>query len=241
MVQLVRAEEEAPDEEAADTVPQTSKTLIKFDSSKNEITIEFKGSIKLDTLKNPANYLLNGKTLQAWGLTSADIEHVEETNAAGDVIAQFAVFEVPTDSVPADGDVELRVYGVTNEAGGMMTQVVTDIFLLDTTRPVVQDAVVAGQRQIILTFNEEVQYREGQSAIAAAKNFNVSAGSTPLTVLEATIADRTITLNLGSDIPATGNIVVEIVEDGSGNILIIDTSQNKNPLNDDLPISVRRD
>jgi len=240
VVQKVRAKEETPGEETPDTVPQTSKTLIHFDSAKNEVVIEFKGTIKLDTLKNPANYMLNGKTLKAWGLTSNDIEYVQEFDGT-DVIAQYAIFKVPVDSVPADGDVELRVYGVTNLAGGMMTEVVTDIFLLDTTRPVVLDAVVAGQRQIILTFDEEVQYREGQTAIAAAKNFEVKAGSTTLTVLEASVSDRTVTLNLGSDIPATGNIVVKIVEDPSGNILIIDMSQNKNPLNDDNPISVRRD
>ncbi|MEA5024016.1 MAG: SwmB domain-containing protein [Desulfitobacterium hafniense] len=239
VVQKVKAKPDAPGAVGADTVPQTSKALIVFDSSKNEVTIEFKGTIKLDTLKNPNNYMLNGKTLKAWGLTANDIEYLQEYNGT-DVVAQYAIFKVPTDSVPANGDVELRVYGVTNEAGGMMAEVVTDVYLLDTTRPMVLDAVVAGQRQIILTFDEPIVHREGQSPIAAAKNFSVKAGTTTLTVLEARVADRAVTLDLGSDIPDSGNIIVKIVEDASGNILIIDGSQNKNPLNSDNDISVRR-
>ncbi|MGI6427829.1 MAG: hypothetical protein ACOX0L_09550 [Natronincolaceae bacterium] len=62
-------------------------------------------------------------------------------------------------------------------------------------------------------------------------------------VLEARLVDgeRKVTLQLGIDITATtGDIVIEIVEDASNNINIIDQAKHKNPLKDGYPISVTR-
>ena len=63
-------------------------------------------------------------------------------------------------------------------------------------------------------------------------------------VLEARVVDgeRKVTLQLGIDITATsGEIVVVIVEDASGNINVIDQAKLKNPLKDGYDINVRRD
>lgn len=217
-----------------DAVPQTSKELIKFNTTTNELKIEFTGAIDPDTLKNPDNYKLNGKLLSAYGMTSADIKYVVDNKGTLlDVTddQRYAVFTVPTNSVVADGDVAIEVMNVANPDGGKMTPVVTKIFLLDNTEPLVIASNIEGQRQIKLSFDEPVEFKAGADKIAAAKNFKIMAGDVQLTVLEATVSGtNSVTLNLGSDIPATGSLTVEIVEDQNGSVLIQDTSSNKNPL-----------
>lgn len=236
--------EEEPEDPTTseDAVPQTSKELIDYDADKNELVVEFTGAIKVDTLKDPANYELNGKTLAEWELTSDDITYKVDTDSNGNIVAKYAVFEVPQDSVPADGDVQFIVEGVTNPDGGMMTEVITQVALLDNTRPISIEEVVSGQRQIIMTFDEPLYFREGANEFTAAKNFEVTFNDSVVTVLKATVVDgeRTVTLDLGSDIPDTGDITIQVIEDANGNINIIDESQNKNPLNSDEIYTIER-
>lgn len=235
-------EDQKPVDEIEDAVPQTSKELIEYDADKNELWVEFTGAIKLSTLKNPDNYTLNGKTLAQWGLTSDDIAYHVKNDADGKVTNKYAVFTVPTNSVEVDGDVAFEVKGVTNEQEGMMAPVSTQVALLDNTCPVAIEAKLMGQRQLLLTFDEPVAYREGANKTAAAKNFKVMIGDTQSTVLEAVVEDgeRTVTLNLGTDITDTGVITVQVMENESGNILIIDTAKNKNPLNSEKVYTVDR-
>jgi len=230
-----------------DTVPQTSKELITYDQDTNEISVEFKGGlIDLATLKKAANYTINGKTLAAWGTKDSDIKYKQVKDGSGNVIKQFAIFEVPQDSVPQDGDVQIIVNGVKNLFGGTMTKVETEVALLDNTRPVVLKAYKQGDYQIVLEFDEPLEYKELSNEFTAAKNFIVKINGVEMqgAVLEARVVDgeRKVTLQLGIDITATaGEIVVVIVEDASGNINIIDQAKLKNPLKDGYDINVRRD
>ncbi|MGI6427828.1 MAG: hypothetical protein ACOX0L_09545 [Natronincolaceae bacterium] len=159
-VVLYKIGEKPASEETEGLVPQTSKEMIKYDQDTNEMSIEFKGEIDVATLKKAANYTLNGKTLAAWGTKDSQIVFKQEVNALGDVTAQYAIFEVPQDSVPRDGDVQIIVEGVKNKVGGTMTQVIADVALLDNTRPVVTKAVKQGDNQIILTFDEPLEFKE---------------------------------------------------------------------------------
>lgn len=235
-----------PDPEPVTYVPQTSKELIYFDASNNQIWVEFTctdGSINLDTLKSKNNYILNGKSIAAWDAelgTNTQIDYVVKDGK------HFATFVVPQDSIQQDGDVEFTVQGVAHPQGGTMTPVTTVIAVLDNYRPVVIDAKATGQRQIVLTFNEPLQYLVDSSPepdqFSAANNFKVTCNGVELTVLEAVLpelllgghnnvpSDRELTLNLGSNIPDTGDLKVEIVKDQNGNLLLIDMSENRNPM-----------
>lgn len=230
-----------------DTVPQTSKELITYDQDTNEMSVEFKGGlIDLDTLKKAANYTINGKTLAAWGTKDSDIKYKQVKDGSDKVVQQFAIFEVPQDSVPQDGDVKVVVNGVKNLFGGTMTKVETEVALLDNTRPVVLKAYKQGDYQIVLEFDEPLEYKELSNEYTAAKNFIVKIDGVEMqgSVLEARVVDgeRKVTLQLGIDITATaGEIVVVIVEDASGNINVIDQAKLKNPLKDGYDINVRRD
>lgn len=230
-----------------DTVPQTSKELITYDQDTNEMSVEFKGGlIDLATLKKAANYTINGKTLAAWGTKDSDIKYKQVKDGLDNVVQQFAIFEVPQDSVPQDGDVKVVVNGVKNLFGGTMTKVETEVALLDNTRPVVLKAYKQGDYQIVLEFDEPLEYKELSNEFTAAKNFIVKINGVEMqgSVLEARVVDgeRKVTLQLGIDITATaGEIVVVIVEDASGNINVIDQAKLKNPLKDGYDINVRRD
>lgn len=237
----------APGAIEPDTVPQTSKELITYDQDTNEMSVEFKGGlIDLDTLKKAANYTVNGKTLAAWGTKDSDIKYKQVKDTNDVVVQQFAIFEVPQDSVPQDGDVKVIVNGVKNLFGGTMTKVETEVALLDNTRPVVLKAYKQGDYQIVLEFDEPLEYKELSNEFTAAKNFIVKIDGVEMqgSVLEARVVDgeRKVTLQLGIDITATaGEIVVVIVEDASGNINVIDQAKLKNPLKDGYDINVRRD
>ncbi|AGL03685.1 SwmB domain-containing protein [Desulfoscipio gibsoniae] len=149
---------------------------------------------------------------------------------------------MPQDSVPSDGDVAFSVEGVTNPDGGMMTKVNTEVALLDNTRPVSIKTRSVCQRQIIMTFDEPLNFRENANEVTAAKNFKVKIGSSTITILKAAVVNgkRTVTLDLGSDLPDAGDITIKVVADANGNINIIDASQNKNPLNDDMTYTIDR-
>lgn len=228
----------------SDAVPQTSKKLITYNKVKNEMSVEFTGSIDVNTLKNPANYTLNGKTLSDWGMTSSDITYVYDNNGTADTTDdhQYARFTIPSGSVAADGDVAFSVANVANKLGGKMTQVDTQVALLDNTKPIAIQQTVSGQRQLVLLFDEPIQYKAGLDKIAAAKNFKVMCGSTQLTVLDATIdsSNRQLTLNLGTDIPTTYNVTIQVVPDTNNDILIQDMSENHNVLDSSKIYTITR-
>lgn len=220
-----------PEEEA---VPQTSKQLIFFDEATNTLRIEFTGTIDVATLKNPENYSLDGKTIAQWDKalgTDTEIKYVVD----GD--HQYAVFEIPQDSIQEEGDYELIVSGVAHPDGGMMTPVEATVRLVDNYRPEVIEAVVTGDSQILLTFNEPIRYfidTEETDAHAVANNFIVMVDGNRWYVDTAVLPDgedndREIVLN-GTKLPETGDITVEIAEDQNDNILVIDFSPLKNPM-----------
>jgi hypothetical protein len=217
------------------TVPQTSKELIWYDEAQDMVNVEFTGTIDATTLKNPANYTVNGQKLTSYGVTSSDIIYDVSHGR------QFAKFKMPKNTIAHDGDYKFEVEGVCNPVGGMMTKVETTIKLHDNTLPYITEAKVTGQREIQLTLNEGIKYFVEEVPTAdkysAAKNFSVTKGVFNYTVLEAikpTIIDpngRTITLVLGSDLPEdiTG-LQVTVVPDQNGNVLFIDESTNRNTL-----------
>lgn len=223
-------------------VPQTSKERIRYDAPTNALWVEFTGTIDVATLKNPNNYSFNGKTLQAWNQelgTNTAVQYVVD-NSDSEKVRQYASFIIPQDSIREDGDYAFSVEGVASPDGGTMTPVETVVGLRDNYRPVVVESKVTGERQLLLTFNEPVQYLVDPvvraDSFSTAKNFKVMAGNVQLTVLEAVLPEvnnpskRELTLNLGTNIPATGDITVEIVPDQNANILIIDKAQNRNPI-----------
>lgn len=239
---------------ADDAVPQTTKELISYDKDKNVMTVEFTGQLNSSndfaanpgSVKNPANYIFNGKSLKAWDSTATVDYVVDNQGTVADLTddRKFAEFELPTDSVAYDGDIPFTVQNVTNLAGGTMTKIDTIVYVLDNTRPVVIDAVMSGDKQIVLTVNEPAFYLVDDMLIgdevSAARNFTVKAGNTPLTVNKAVIDinnKRTITLDLGSVI-IDGALTVTIGNDQNGNILIVD--KNDNPLINGSVITVRR-
>jgi hypothetical protein len=225
----------------AEHVPQTSKQLINYDEPTNSMKIEFTGTIDVTTLKNKNNYSFDGKTLAAWDAllgTNTVIDYVVD-NSNPEEVHQYAVFKIPQDSIQEDGDYAFKVEGVSHPNGGTMTPVETVVRLRDNYRPVVTSAVVTGDRQIKLTFNEPIRYHVDPAMHAdphsTANNFLVRIGDAAWTVDTAVLPsgmdnDREIILNLGNVIPATGRITVEIVKDQNNNILVIDLSTNKNPM-----------
>lgn len=240
-----------PDPIPPEVVPQTSKELIRYDEPTNSLWIEFTGTINIPSIEDENNYKLNGKTIAEWNSflgTNVEVDYVVD-NSDPENIRQYAVFEIPQDSIEESGDVPLVVSGVSNNDGGTMTTVTTVVRLHDNYRPVVLDAEIMGQRQIKLTFNEPIRYHVdpvvGADKFSAAKNFKAYANGVELTVLEAVLpavsgtSDRELTLNLGSNIPEEETIYVEVVEDQNGNILIIDKSPNKNPMKLDIYECVR--
>ncbi len=226
-------------------VPQTSKQLINYDEPTNSMRIEFTGTIDVATLKDKDNYTLDGRTIAEWDNqlgTNTVINYVVD-NSNPDNVRQYAVFEIPQDSIQEFGDYSFKVQGVSHPNGGTMTPVETVVRLHDNYRPVVVDAVVTGDRQIKLTFNEPIQYHVDPEVDAdphsTANNFLVEIGGVKYTVDTAVLPvvsdnDREIILNLGNVIPETGSITVEIVDDQNGNILVIDLSTNKNPMKKDV-------
>lgn len=240
---------EAPPQTPETYVPQTSKELIRYDQPTNALWVEFTGDPTIASATNPNNYVLNGKTIAEWDqllgtATQIVFEVKTDVHDGVEVVHKFAKFVIPQDSIQQDGDVEFIVRDVAHKDGAKMTEVRTVVAVLDNYRPVVTDARMTGQRQIVLTFNEPLLYLADSSVTAdqysAAKNFKVTVNGIPLTVLEAVLpigglsfntpSDRELTLNLGSDIPDTGDLKVEIVKDQNGNILLIDKSQNRNPM-----------
>lgn len=235
-----------------DAVPQTSFELIRFDAPKNELAVEFTGKIDVDTLKDPDNYILDGTSLADWGLTSDDITYLVDNSNLNN-IRQYAVFKVPADSVSIDGEnVAFKVQGVTNPAGATMTPVETTVSLLDNTRPQVAEARITGQFEIKLTFDEPVIYRNPDVinvSEAAAHNFKVFDGDgNEISVIKAVAVEihedgkdigRDVVLTT-AEIPTSGVVTVKVVPDQNGNILIIDTAQNRNPLNDDITYTATR-
>lgn len=223
---------EAPSEEY---VPQTSKELINYDEATNSMKIEFKGTIDPATITDKNNYSFNGKTLAQWD-AELGTDTVIEFSVIGD--QQYAIFKIPQDSIQQYGNYEFTVKGVAHPDGGTMVPVTTIVRLEDVFRPVVINAEQTGLKQIKLTFNEPIRYfvdTEATDAHAAADNFIVKVNGVSLTVNTAVLpvgpdSDREITLNLGSEIPSSGTITVEIVKDSNGNILVIDKADNKNPI-----------
>lgn len=226
---------------AEEYVPQTSKQLITYDEPTRSIRVEFTGTIDVSTLTNKANYSFDGKTLAEWDAllgTNTVIDYV--VNDAGHCYDhQFAQFIVPQDSIAEDGDYAFLVQGVAHPDGGKMTPVETVIRLRDNTRPVVISAKVAGLNQIKLTFNEPIRYHVDPAKLAdpdsTARNFLLKIGGTVWTVKTAVLPsgadnNREIILNIGNNIPTSGDITVEIVPDQNGNILVIDYSENENPM-----------
>lgn len=222
----------------AQHVPQTSKELINYDEATNSMKIEFTGNIDLNTLRDKNNYSFNGKTLAQWDaeLGTNTVVDYEVSNVDG--FHQYAKFIIPQDSIQVYGNYAFTVQGVAHPDGAKMVPVTTEVRLEDVYRPVVINAVQTGLKQIKLTFNEPIKYfvdTEVVDALAVANNFIVRVNGNALTVATAVLptgpdTDREITLNLGSEIPLAGNITVEIVKDGNGNILVIDKSGNKNPM-----------
>jgi len=224
-------------------VPQTSKQLISYDEPTKSMKIEFTGTIDVATLKDKNNYSFDGKTLAEWDAelgTNTVIDYVVNNSNPNDV-RQYAVFKIPQDSIKENSDVAFIVSGVAAPDGGKMTPVETVVGLRDNYRPVVVEAKVQGDRQILLTFNEPIRYNVDVAPlpdeISTAKNFKVMINGMQYTVLTAVLSvggdennKREIILNLGNDIPAAGDITVQIVPDQNQNILVIDKSENKNPL-----------
>lgn len=220
-------------------VPQTSKQLINYDEPTNTMKIEFTGTIDVATLKDKDNYSFDGKTLAEWDAllgTNTVIDYVVD-NSNPDDIRQYAVFKIPQDSIQEFGNYDFIVKGVAHPNGGTMTPVETIVRLHDNFRPVVVDAVVTGDSQIKLTFNEPIKYfvdpDKDADPHAVANNFVVKAGDVVWDVDTAVLPggpdnDREIILS-GTKLP-DGALTVQIVKDQNGNILVIDLSTNKNPL-----------
>lgn len=254
--------EAAPNEEPDpdDAVPQTSKELINWFEDRNEIWVEFTGGeIDLDTLTDPENYVLDDRTLGDMGMTSDDIDYVESgenewAGEEGDDIRKFARIKLPYDTISVDGDYLFEVSGVANEAGGTMTPVEVRLDINENLRPFIKNAIVIGEHEIELTFNEPVRYTADPSldpenlGVAAKDNFVVYIDGNEYTPMTATVGttplgendnpdptyplNKVVRLYLGSiDLLEDGlEITVEVIENESnGDILMED--DNCNPLN----------
>ncbi|WP_077369476.1 SwmB domain-containing protein [Anaerosalibacter sp. Marseille-P3206] len=222
-----------------DEVPQTSKPLIEVKDNalgKQEIHVRFIGSVDPETLRNPENYVLNGKTLADWEMTKEDIKYVidgekeEESN-------KYAVFTVPEGSVPVTGDVAFIIRDVANKNGAKMTPVDTKITLKDNTAPEILEAKKDGSQKIILTFDEPVILKDGETAATAGKNFKVMVGNVEKLVNEVKIDGTAVTLVLEGDMPE-GEITVSTVLNHNGDMLIEDLVGNK--LAEGIEIKVER-
>lgn len=228
---------------AEEYVPQTSKQLISYDEPTDSMRIEFTGTIDVDTLKDKDNYSFDGKTLTEWDelLGTDTVIDYEVDNSRPNDVRQYAVFKIPQDSIKEFGDYNFTVSDVAHPNGAKMTPVSTVVRLEDNFRPVVIDAVVTGDSQIKLTFNEAIKYfvdpAEGADPISLVNNFVVMVDGQQWFFDSAVIAspsdnDREIILT-GNQLPE-GDITVEIVKDQNDNILVIDQSPNRNPLKEDV-------
>jgi hypothetical protein len=220
------------------TVPQTSKELINYNDLTDTLRIEFTGTIDVNTLQDKSNYQINGRTLAQWdallGTNTVIIYEVKECR-------QYATFKIPKNSISETADVEFIVRGVRNPQGAAMTPVATVIRLRDNYCPIVVEAAITGDRQLKLRFNEPLRYNvsfvNNETPIKAARNFKVMVNGLEWTVISAVLASsidetnqREVYLNLGSGISQTAVITVEVRNDQTGVMNIVDNSGFNNPL-----------
>lgn len=222
---------------SSDLVPQTSKDLIKAipqpSVNREEIEIEFKGSIDPETLKDPSNYTLNGQTLAAWGTTSADIKYV--VDGPNEVTARkFARFYTPAGSVDVTGDVEITVQNIANKLGAKMTPVVHKLALRDNKAPKVLVAKLQGSKEITLTFDEKLA---DLNALAAGKNFLATVGGKSVGVVKATkqADERVLILELADDVAEGSSIELKVVKDQNGDIHVTDAGDGSGNYRNALP------
>lgn len=236
--------EDVPDEISEpidDAVPQTSKLLINYAQEANEIWVEFTGQIKESTLEDADHYKVNGMTLRELGLTDSAVEYIKQVGNYETEERQFAKIELGYDTIAISGDYTFEVFGVTNEAGGMMTPVSTRIDLIENTRPVVEETRISAEGQIVLVFDEALMYGDDvngdaiNAGVAARENFQVILdGEVTLTPATAVLSEedhKTVTLSLtGVDFSEYDSVVVNIVEDQNDQMNLEDISDNHNPI-----------
>jgi hypothetical protein len=230
--------------------------LINYVQEANEIWVEFTGQVKESTLEEADNFKVNGKTLSELGLDdSAIVYHRQITDALRPYLPdwfwddveedmserQFAQIKLGYDTILRSGDYTFEVFGVTNEAGGMMTPVSTRIDLIENTRPVVEEATISANDQIVLRFDEALMYGDDidndeiSAGLAAVENFEViingGAAIIPTTAFLSESDHRTVTLKVqGVDFNEADSIVVNIVEDQNEQMSLEDISDNHNPI-----------
>ena len=229
-----------------DEVPQTTKILVEYNDEKNQIMVKFTGGIDPATLKDPSNYTISGQSLADLGITSADMKYIveaigDESQESEDSDGQFSIaaFEVPEGAIENDGvNVNFTVAGVSNNYGGTMTPLRTQLVLQDTTQPVPECKLI-GDQEIRLDFKEEVNYRDEATKYTAADNFIVIYDNQQLRVAEAEIIDapaNRLTLNLDSalyqdvDEIDTSKLIVKVRKNENDSMLIVDDANLKNPL-----------
>lgn len=223
-------------EVSSDLVPQTSKALINVipqpSVNREEIEIEFTGSIDPETIKDPSNYTLNGQTLAAWGTTSADIKYV--VDGPNEVTARkFARFYTPAGSVDVTGDVEITVQNIANKLGAKMTPVVHKLPLRDNKAPKVLMAKLQGSKEITLTFDEKLA---ALNESAAGKNFLVTVGGKSVGVVKAKKqGDRVLILELADDVTEGSSIELKVVKDQNGDIHVTDAGDSSGNYRNALP------
>ncbi|MBM7556938.1 hypothetical protein [Halanaerobacter jeridensis] len=232
-----------------DEVPQTTKRLVNYNEELNEILVRFTGGVDPATLRDPNNYTIDGNTLAELGLDSADIEYGlqeigsefdSEEDEGSDQQFSMAVFEVPEGTISEDGvSAEVTIKGISNNFGGTMTPLTTELELLDNTQPRPTCTLTATD-EIKLTFKEPVEYRDGAGQLSAADNFVVYYEAAPYPAMKAIIDEendrRTLTITFSSVINAdvdqidTSKLSVKVKPDENDSILVIDDATLRNPV-----------
>ena len=212
------------------SVPQTAQDLVTYNEDHDAIIVKFVGEdIDPATAKKPANYTLAGKKLASD--TYVEYEILEDADGSGTKGAEVRLY-LNKDTIKRDGNYTLKVSNVATSKGAKMIPVsVTVTGMKDNTRPVLESAVVTGDKKIELRFSESVKIED---AAKAANNFTVTVNGSRYTVKEVTFKDgttdssRNVYLELNDSIDYVGTVILVIADkDGNADYFVRDIAGNE--------------
>ena len=196
-------------------------TAIGTSLKPNSIVIQIDGELDANTALDKGNYTLNDGPLP----DKTKIEFFNSTNIDGvPGHDQYAVITLPAGHIAFTGYYSFNVKGLANKAGNVMIPVSDTVLLTDHVAPKAESVETVSSNTIKVTFDENVKFAgtPGQ----AYSNFKVLANGKALSVTNATVSGREVTLTLADNFDNAGDIdvpvTVDIVKDNNGQMYITD-------------------
>lgn len=228
-------------------VPQTSKKLIAYDRNTDELVILVTGLPTKDSVEDLDNYVLNGKTLKAWGVTKSDIlfadakdadvelvsgkSRADATTAGYQTADKYKVIRIklPEGSIKKDGPADLTVRGLRHIEEGMMAEVSVVVEgLKDNTAPEYVSGKIEGSNKLLLKFDEPVVLVEDALPTSAIRNFKVKINGELVSILSVNAnGSNILEIEIANDNTVIEKAEIEIVMNNNGKMEIADEAGNE--------------